>query len=206
MKPSRHLERFSMLSIVVLLAASIVGCDIFDRYSDDDNGPCGGYPSQSQSPYVLPYSVGSTFLVTQGNCGNFTHTPGSDYQYAYDWRMPIGTTVTAVRGGRVFSLVESFFDGNGGGANFVTIEHDDGTYGRYIHMTRNGVLVELNETVIQGQPIALSGNTGFSTEPHLHFQIDSCLTTSCSLPTVFRNTESHPGGLVAGRSYRADPL
>jgi murein DD-endopeptidase MepM/ murein hydrolase activator NlpD len=56
-------------------------------------------------------------------------------------------------------------------ANHVTIKHADGSYAEYVHLKQNGVLVHLNEHVKKGQIIALSGNTGQSTGPHLHFCI-----------------------------------
>jgi murein DD-endopeptidase MepM/ murein hydrolase activator NlpD len=59
----------------------------------------------------------------------------------------------------------------GGRANFVRVLHDDGTMGLYAHLKPEGVLVRVGQRVRQGQRIGLSGNTGFTTGPHLHFAV-----------------------------------
>ena len=59
----------------------------------------------------------------------------------------------------------------GGRANFVRILHDDGTMALYAHLKTDGVLVRVGQQVQAGQQIGLSGNTGFTTGPHLHFAV-----------------------------------
>jgi murein DD-endopeptidase MepM/ murein hydrolase activator NlpD len=171
-------------------------------------GPgCGGtYPAQASSPYVLPYSVGSAFVVDQGNCSDGSHGPGTAVRFAYDFLMPIGTPVVAAREGVVLLVTEVFEDGNRtpGRENFVNVVHDDGTIAAYVHLTRDGALVGVGDRVDRGQVIATSGDTGASTEPHLHFHVQGC--SGCGTVAVtFRNTRPHPGGLVAGETYRAEP-
>src|SRR5690606_150933 len=61
----------------------------------------------------------------------------------------------------------------GGRANYVRILHADGTMALYAHLKPEGVLVRVGQRVRQGQQIALSGNTGFSTAPHLHFVVQA---------------------------------
>ena len=53
----------------------------------------------------------------------------------------------------------------------VVIQHEDGTRAGYWHLQQNGVLVNVGDTIKQGQPIALSGKTGYSAIPHLHFLV-----------------------------------
>ena len=53
----------------------------------------------------------------------------------------------------------------------MRILHDDGTMAMYAHLKPEGVLVRIGQRVHAGQPIGLSGNTGFTTGPHLHFAV-----------------------------------
>ena len=81
-----------------------------------------------------------------------------------DWGLPTGSTVVAASGGTVTKA------GWGGGYGYVVyIRHPGGVETRYAHLSR--VLVSVGSTVKQGQKIALSGNTGISTGPHLHFEL-----------------------------------
>ena len=168
---------------------------------------CGPYPDQATSPYVLPYEAGSSYRVSQGNCTNFSHLEGTGDQYAYDFVMPIGTVLIASRGGTVKRITDSFMDNTGvpGEENVVGITHDDGSQALYFHLAQNGAMVTMQQLVQQGDVIALSGNSGNSTEPHLHFVVAATPGSSGagSLPVTFTNTDSHPNGLVSGRSYLA---
>ena len=149
--------------------------------------------------YRLPYSSGSSFSVGQGYFGSFSH----EGKYAIDWTMPIGTPIYAAREGRVIHLKE---DSNVVGtteeytylANFVLIGHDDGSQANYAHLQQNGVLVEVGDWVSLGQQIGLSGNTGFSTGPHLHFVINQqkSPTNSISIPTKFSDKDGNILSLV----------
>lgn len=179
------------------------------------------YPDQQTSAYVLPYQIGESYTVGQGNCvptGEGSHALGTRAEFAYDWAMPIGTSLIAVRDGQVIYVEETFPDGTRvlGEENTIVIQHDDGSLSNYGHLTTMGALVEVDDTVRQGDIIAMSGDSGASTEPHLHFEILSCVgeplvfiptvsfnSTCKSLATTFRNTRSHPQGLLEGQSYQA---
>lgn len=88
----------------------------------------------------------------------------STYHKGVDWATPVGTAVVASSGGTVTRA------GWGSGYGYVVyINHGDGRETRYGHLSK--VLVSVGQTVKQGQKIALSGNTGRSTGPHLHFEI-----------------------------------
>jgi murein DD-endopeptidase MepM/ murein hydrolase activator NlpD len=167
---------------------------------------CGDpYPDQASSPYILPWQVGLSFNVGQGNCTDGSHASDSEDRFAYDIDMPIGAVILAARAGRAVAVEERFRDGNRtpGQENFIKILHSDGSVGSYYHLTHNGVLVEVGAQVRQGEAIARSGDTGDSTEPHLHFQVDACEECS-SIPVTFRNTRAHPNGLVEGETYWAE--
>jgi murein DD-endopeptidase MepM/ murein hydrolase activator NlpD len=126
--------------------------------------------------YALPYPRGLTFAVLQGFHGAFSHR-GSN-EYAVDFNCPVATPVVAARPGIVVAAHASaqgagtspeFLDDQR--ANFVIVLHDDGTIGEYMHLAPSGVRVSPGQAVTRGQELALSGNTGFSSTPHLHFQV-----------------------------------
>lgn len=122
--------------------------------------------------YALPYSKGTSHLLVQAYQSSFSHKG----EYALDFKMKRGTKICAARGGVVVAVKE---DSHKGGlkwkylseGNHVIIRHEDGTYGNYWHLQFNGVLVNAGDTVQQGQVIGLSGKTGYTAFPHLHFEV-----------------------------------
>ena len=160
--------------------------------------------------YELPYGGGDRFKVTQGYNGKYSHK-GSN-QYAIDWQMPEGTLVHAARAGVVVRVKDDSDKGGGSMAfdpfnNYVLIRHDDGTLGHYCHLQKNGCLVHPGERVAAGDPIAHSGNTGFSSGPHLHFCVFKTRNgrERVSLPVKFKTANDRAITLVSGRSYEAAP-
>jgi murein DD-endopeptidase MepM/ murein hydrolase activator NlpD len=134
----------------------------------------GGVPDDTV--YPLPYDPATHHKLIQGAHGSFSHQAGSGNDYAYDWAMPEGTVVLAARGGVIVGLrTDSTAHGVGErfkkSANYVIVRHSDGTYGEYLHLQPNAAMVRLGETVRAGQPIAHSGNSGYSSRPHLHFGV-----------------------------------
>ena len=208
-------------SVLLLCSVALAGCGD-DRglgapEPSEDPQPeevCSGYPDQTVSPYTLPWAVGASHVVLRGNCGAHPTHRGLA-RYAYDFAMPVRTYVRAARAGVVVGIEERYLDGNGvpGKDNHVYILHSDGTVGRYAHLTRWGAPVKLGETVAQGDIIGLSGNTGSSLAPSLHFDVvrescgDTLLGPTCETrPITFRNTRPHPAGLAEGESYLAEPF
>lgn len=124
--------------------------------------------------YRLPFAEGSDYRVVQGYNGGYSHHGAS--KYALDFSMPIGTPVHAARGGVVIDLKKHHARGGASRdlakyANFVVILHEDGTTGEYYHLRQNGVVVSIGDRIKVGQHIGYSGNTGFSSLPHLHFAV-----------------------------------
>ena len=158
--------------------------------------------------YLLPYAPGNSYRVLQGYGSRFSHR-GLE-QYAIDFNMKEGTPVHAARGGVVARSEERhsmgcWEDGCGKYANFIVILHDDGTTGEYYHLQRNGVLVEIGERVEAGQKIGLSGNTGHTTMPHLHFAVYRATTwgNTQSIPVRFMSSDGVVERPRRGRRYRA---
>ena len=112
--------------------------------------------------YIKPISGGRQ---TSGFGKRAQPTKGaSTYHKGVDWATPTGTAVFASCGGTVAKA------GWGSGYGYVVyINHEDGRQTRYAHLSK--VLVKVGQKVRQGEKIALSGNTGVSTGPHLHFEI-----------------------------------
>jgi len=124
--------------------------------------------------YQLPFDAASEFLVVQGFQGDITHQGKN----AIDWDMPEGTPVRAARAGLVVDVAEDFTEGGQdpalkSRANFVKIRHDDGTIGNYVHLMPMGVSVQVGQRVNAGERIGFSGNTGYTSGPHLHFEVYS---------------------------------
>lgn len=150
-----------------------------------------GSPYAKHNPdyqYMLPYPRGKFYRLTQGNKGSFTHNKPST-RYSFDFEMPEGSTITAARGGWVVYVVDQYTEGGLNESlkdrgNHIMICHDDGTIAIYGHLKANGGLVDIGDIVYAGQAIGLSGNTGFSTTPHLHFAV---LVADSSIPIRFRN-------------------
>jgi murein DD-endopeptidase MepM/ murein hydrolase activator NlpD len=127
-------------------------------------------------PYRLPYALASSFPVSQAYPDTVTHGDPSS-TYAVDFVMPIGTHVLAARGGTVIEVASDFYEAgvdaavNGPRANVVRVLHDDGTMSLYGHLNWNSIRVVPGQQVERGEYLADSGNTGFSTGPHLHFVV-----------------------------------
>lgn len=118
--------------------------------------------TKARPTYIKPISNG-----TQTSSFGYRSQPtagASTYHQGVDWGTPIGTAVKASRAGTVTSA--GWMSGYG---YCVIISHGDGVETRYGHLS--SVSVYNGQTVNQGDKIALSGNTGVSTGPHLHFEI-----------------------------------
>jgi len=137
--------------------------------------------------YAFPYAAGRSYRILQGYGARFSHR-GLE-EFAIDFDMAEGTPVHAARAGIVARIEERnnrgcWRDGCGKYANYIVVLHSDGTTGEYYHLQQNGALVEVGERVERGQKIGLSGNTGHTALPHLHFAVYR--------PTTWGNTQSIP--------------
>ncbi|WP_035577216.1 MULTISPECIES: peptidoglycan DD-metalloendopeptidase family protein [unclassified Halomonas] len=134
------------------------------RNASDDNfyTPEGGSldPAFARHPFEGSYRLSSSFNPRRKHpvTGRISPHNGTDFA------MPIGTPVTAPANG----VVERVSNHHAAG-RYVVIRHDNGYRTRYLHLSRP--LVEQGERVTMGERIALSGNTGRSTGPHLHYEV-----------------------------------
>ena len=143
--------------------------------------------------YDLPFKKGTIHRVAQGYGGLFSHT----HIAAIDFDMPVGTEIFAAREGAVFAYKDG---GDEGGispkykkkANYLIIKHNDGSFGCYWHLKKNGVITK-SGYVKKGQLIGLSGATGFVLRPHLHFSVKRILNYNINsfIRTKFKTTEGN---------------
>jgi hypothetical protein len=197
----------AILGTVTLIAAIVPAINI--------PGRPGTEPPLFPAPpgYLLPWAGGEIQGVTQGEETTFTHNGLS--AYAYDFDLNYGTVVAARAGKVIFAYAGS----NSGGCsryyssstNYVAIDHGDGTVGLYMHLAYNSITVKPGDLVAQGQPIAVSGETGVTCSddgrdpgPHLHFQVeqfDAEHYLTQSLPIAFDDIPEKGGVPAEGRSY-----
>lgn len=168
-------------------------------------GGCGEPEVVIPAKYVLPFPVAERFELTQGNCRPPSHR--GRFRYSFDFRMPVGSPVTAAREGVVWAVREDRPEGTNrtGDENYVILRHEDGEFSRYVHLARDGVLVEVGQTVARGDVIAWSGASGRSRFPHLHFDVvTGCDEGSCvTVPAAFSN--SRPAIPAKRALYTAHP-
>jgi murein DD-endopeptidase MepM/ murein hydrolase activator NlpD len=213
------MSRLSFIFFSLLLVIASTSCGGGGAHStspvtqSSNTQDCSMYPAQGTSPYVLPYPVGKAYYVA-----NTTGHP-EDSHYAIDFLMPIGSAVTASRAGVVYEATENFYDTDHDltQANRVLVDQGDQTMALYAHLTHDGALVNVGDHVVAGQVIGLSGNSGLSQGPHLHFGVLRCSVPatngsmdcpsgiSVSVPVVFRNTQTTPCGLQVGQTPMAEP-
>jgi murein DD-endopeptidase MepM/ murein hydrolase activator NlpD len=156
-------------------------------------------PGKSHDSYYhMPFVRGETWTQGQGNLsdpgctGQNCRTHGNGY--AYDMVNGCGTKILAARAGRVTFVRESAQSQTGKwccsgqpvcagcaqsccsqGAscpgNEIWLQHQDASFGRYVHMPKNGIIPEEGDVIRRGQELGTVGITGNTSSPHLHFGI-----------------------------------
>jgi murein DD-endopeptidase MepM/ murein hydrolase activator NlpD len=124
--------------------------------------------------YHLPFANGNKFLLIQAYNSKMSHKS----ELSLDFKMKIGSKICAAREGAVAATKE---DSDKGGlkdeyyneGNHIIIEHGDGSTAMYWHLQKDEVLVNIGDTITKGQLIGYSGKTGYTTFPHLHFQVQN---------------------------------
>jgi murein DD-endopeptidase MepM/ murein hydrolase activator NlpD len=153
------------------------------RYRYKYSAVFGDYRAQPDASvrYQLPFSIAKSdssnpIRISQAFDGKFSHHDAGS-RYAVDIMLPEGTPVLAARDGVVMSVDNDYY-GNGldmseygERANNVRIVHADGTMAIYAHLELESARVQVGDNVRAGQVLALSGDTGYSNGPHLHFCI-----------------------------------
>jgi murein DD-endopeptidase MepM/ murein hydrolase activator NlpD len=161
----------------------------------------------NDADYAMPFGPGR-YVVMQGPRGTYSHFAGSGSENAVDWTVPVGTIVCTARAGRVVGVKQ---DSTVGGAdpkfrpfaNYILIKHADGTFADYVHLQTDGAMVKVGDEVTAGQPIGLSGQTGFTSAPHLHFSVFQTVDGKTKLTLPFRLKTAHGTftEFIRGQSY-----
>ncbi|MDR3389546.1 MAG: M23 family metallopeptidase [Rudaea sp.] len=141
--------------------------------------------ADDKARYRLPFSSDHQFRIAQAFGGKASHTDAQNH-YAVDIGMPEGTPVLAARDGVVMTVDNDFYGAGldmaryGDRANNIRVVHSDGTMAVYAHLELEGARVHVGQRVRAGQVLALSGDTGYTTGPHLHF----CVQVNANMQLV----------------------
>ncbi len=169
---------------LILLSISSVSSNDDEIIGQTPGCMMSDYTLADKSDYVLPFPIGKEYTVTQGNCGLHTHRSEYNLRFSYDFPIPIGGDITAVRNGEVINLDEQFPNDTNDHSqtNWIGIKHEDGTIAVYLHLNTKGVFVEIGDEVKQGEIIGISGSSGYTEyRPHLHFHITEKEHDTCQL-------------------------
>ena len=151
--------------------------------------------------YRLPFKKKKKYEVSQSFNGKFSHN-SLQSQYAIDFQLNVGEPVYAAREGTVVKVVD-WFTKQGGkalidAANKIVILHSDGTLASYVHLNYQGSFVKEGEFVERGQKIGISGVTGYTRGPHLHYVVRK--ERDISIPIYF---EGYKGKMLKkGKRYK----
>ena len=156
--------------VIILLFTPFIALSQ-QQYSTNDLKN-GKFKKDTSYIYTLPFEHKKKVFLIQGYESSFSHKG----EKALDFKVKKGTKVCAARGGVVTAIRKD--SGKGGlkpenlsDGNYITIQHDDRSVAWYWHLQQDGVMVNIGDTVKTGQWIGLSGNTGYSAFPHLHFEV-----------------------------------
>lgn len=178
-RPRTSLLRLRTAVVVAGLGASAVGGAGMAAAADSGTSAAAKKAASWVTP-VDGYKLSARFAQA-GNMWNHTHS-------GQDFAVKSGTAVVAAHGGKVVKA-----GGNGAGdgpayGNAVVINHGNGTFSQYAHLSR--VTVKVGQVVQTGQRIALSGSTGNSSGPHLHFEVRTTANYGSAVdPVAFLRTK-----------------
>lgn len=146
------------------------------------------------NPMVLPFPKGRFYKIMQGYNGSFSHNETAN-RFAIDFDLQVNDTICSADDGYVVGVVKDYrYDGKTREwrpfSNFITIYHPHSRlYTQYVHLVQHGAFVKVGDSVRRGQPVGLSGATGYTDTPHLHFNVLRPLAGGQfeSVPAEFEN-------------------
>ena len=149
----------------------------------------------------LPFPNGKSHRVGQTWSGTFSHHFVGG-EHSLDFGMEDGSdNISAVGPGKVMAVKEDSnitCSSNCNDGNYVLVDHGSNFYARYVHFCQNCVAVNVGDNITAGNyNLGYAGNTGWSTSPHLHFEMRD-FEENC---TVKYNLEGASGELTVGQTY-----
>lgn len=173
------------------------------QYSSNTGVPYQGAKHDLASPVMGAYRI------AQGFNGAFSHNHVAN-RYALDIALPVGTPLYASRAGVVVAAVDYHVGGGldakyRGKANHLRVRHSDGSMTLYAHLHTGSLRVAKGDHIRLGQPIAASGNTGYTSGPHLHLalQIDQGGQRQ-SVPFTLQGSQPLAGLWLTGPAWGAE--
>ncbi|MFT6765410.1 MAG: murein DD-endopeptidase MepM/ murein hydrolase activator NlpD [Alteromonas naphthalenivorans] len=150
---------------------------------------------QFKPSYIYDYPFSIDIPPVHLNPASHQSSPVS--YYAVDFPMPLGTPVLAARSGVVLSVRDDS-DEYGTDIKYVNkvnqilILHEDNIMTEYNHLERNSAQVKLGDIVRVGDVLAVTGNSGYTFGPHLHFNVVKTYKNGkqYSLPVKFKSRDS----------------
>jgi murein DD-endopeptidase MepM/ murein hydrolase activator NlpD len=149
--------------------------------------------------FSLPFPKNRVYKIIQGYNGGHSHN--TNYaRYAIDFSLNINDTVCSAADGYVVGVIKDYVLGGKTEdwldySNYITIYHpQSGLFTQYVHLVKNGAFVKVGDAVTKGQPIGLSGMTGYTTVAHLHFNVlkpdkkEGLLSTGISFEEGYNGT------------------
>ncbi|TFH85623.1 peptidase M23 [Billgrantia azerbaijanica] len=152
-------------------------------------------PAFRRRPFTGSYRLSSSFNLRRKHpvTGRISPHKGTDFA------MPIGTPIVAPADGRVEKLGNHPLAGR-----YVVIRHDNGYRTRFLHLSRQ--LVNRGDRVTMGERIALSGNSGRSTGPHLHYEVHVNNRAVDAMKVSLPENKSLSGEALLAFQRQAEPL
>lgn len=151
--------------------------------------------------YRFPFKKGKKYRVSQSFNGKASHSSERS-KYAIDFQLEVGEPVYAAREGLVIKVIDWFTKQGGkeliNAANRIVILHADGTMASYVHLSYKGSFVKEGQKVSEGQKIGISGLTGYTNGPHLHFVVRK--ENDIAIPIYFKGYKGKT--LKKGKKYK----
>lgn len=167
----------------------------------------GGITEETSRAWQLPSQRYSYTFYKKDEAGKTFSGDGTQLDDYYAWTQPVlaaadGTVIRMINDIRDYPVPgETDWQSGDSRGGYLMIRHGDKEYSVFAHLKRGSITVKKGDTVRQGQPIGLCGNSGFSTQPHFHFHVQqhSSFYLGVGLPIQFYGIEID--GTPTDRAY-----